>query len=162
MVIIVQYREERDEDGIIHIISEEETACPICVGILVVIGSRRRGQQDSAGNKVTLIIRRLRCLTCRKIHHELPDRVIPYKRYCAETIEKIISGDVDDVCCDFVTENRIRAWWDGVYTYFQGVLASLRVKYAAAFSSCPTLREIVRAVVNANYWVHTRSASMLT
>jgi hypothetical protein len=162
MVIIIQYREERDEDGIIHIISEEETACPICTGILIVIGSRRRGQIDSAGIKEILIIRRLRCLTCRKIHHELPDRVIPYKRHCAETVEKIISGDVDDVCCDFVTESRIRAWWDGVYTYFQGVLASLREKYAAIFSPCPTPREIVRAVVNANYWGHTRSVSMLT
>jgi len=43
MVIIVQYREERDEDGVIHIISEEEVACPICAGILKVIGSRWRG-----------------------------------------------------------------------------------------------------------------------
>ena len=89
MVIIVQYREESEEDGVIHIISEEEIACPICVGILKVIGSRGRGQNDSAGNKITLIIRRLRCQSCRKIHHELPDRVIPYKRHCAETVEKI-------------------------------------------------------------------------
>jgi hypothetical protein len=160
MVIIIQYREERDEAGIIHIISEEETACPICVGILVVIGSRRRGLEDSAGNKVTLIIRRLRCQTCRKIHHELPDRIIPYKRHCAETVEKIVSGDVEDVCCDFVTESRIRAWWNAMHTYFKSVLVSLQRKYGAVFSSNPTPREIVRAVVNANYWVHTRSASM--
>ena len=160
MVIIVQYREERDEDGVIHIISEEEVACPICVGILKVIGSRGRGQNDSAGNKITLIIRRLRCQSCRKIHHELPDRVIPYKRHCAETVEKIVNGDVDDVCCDFVTESRIKAWWTGMYTYFQSVLISLQMKYAAVFSSRPAPREIIRAVVNANYWVHTRSASM--
>ena len=162
MVIITNYREERDEAGIIYIISEEEVVCPICVGILKVIGSRGRGQNDSAGNKEMLIIRRLRCQTqtCRKIHHELPDRVIPYKRHCAETVEKIVSGDVDDVCCDFVTESRIRAWWAGMYAYFHSVLVSLQVKYGALFSSCPTPREIVRAVVNANFWVHTRSASM--
>ena len=160
MVIIVQYREERDEDGVIHIISEEEVACPICSGFLKVIGSRGRGQNDSAGNKITLIIRRLRCQSCRKIHHELPDRVIPYKRHCAETVEKIVNGDVYDVCCDFVTESRIRAWWDGVYMYFKSVLVSLQMKYGVVFSSCPAPSEIVRAVVNANYWVHTRSASM--
>lgn len=160
MVIIAQYREERDEEGIIYIISEEEIACPICVGILKVIGIRRRGQIDSAGNKETLIIRRLRCQTCRIIHHELPDRVIPYKRHCAQTVENIISGDVDDVCCDFVTESRIRAWWDAVYMYFKSVLVSLQTKYETVFSSNPAPREIVRAVVNANYWIHTRSASM--
>jgi hypothetical protein len=162
MVIIIQYREERDEDGIIRIISEEDVACPICVGILKVIGSRRRGQTDSAGNKEILIIRRLRCQTqiCRTIHHELPDRVIPYKRHCAETVEKIISGDVDDVCCDFVTESRIRAWWNAMYMYFKSVLVSLQTKYETVLSSNPAPREIVRAVVNANYWVHTRSVSM--
>jgi hypothetical protein len=76
-------------------------------------------------------------------------------------VEKIVSGDVDAVCCDFVTENRIRAWWVGMYAYFKSVLVSLQEKYAAVFSSNPTPREIVRAVVNANFWVHTRSVSML-
>jgi len=160
MVIIVRYREERDKAGLIHIISEEEIACPICVGILKVIGSRWRGTIDCAGNKETLIIRRLRCLTCCRIHHELPDRVIPYKRHCAETVEKIANGDVEDVCCDFVTESRIRAWWNAVCMYFKSVLVSLQAKYATEFSSNPAPREIVRAVVNANYWIHTRSASM--
>lgn len=162
MVIIVQYREERDDNGIIHIISEEEVACPICAGILKVIGSRGRGTIDITGNKETLIIRRLRCqtLTCRKIHHELPDRVIPYKRHCTETVEKIVNGDVDDVCCDFVTENRIREWWNAMYIYLKGVLVSLEMQYVGVFSPSPTPREMVRAVVNANYWVHTRSAWM--
>ncbi|MCL2165462.1 MAG: DUF6431 domain-containing protein [Oscillospiraceae bacterium] len=127
-----------------------------------LLGVDGGGTIDCAGNKETLIIRRLRChtQTCRRIHHELPDRVIPYKRHCAETVEKIVSGDVDDVCCDFVTESRIRTWWDGLYMYFKGVLVSLQMKYGVVFSSRLTPREIVRAVVNANYWVHTRSASM--
>ena len=158
MVIIIQYQEERDENGMIHIISEEKIACPICVGVLKVIGSRRRGQFDSAGNKETLIIRRLRCQSCRTIHHELPDRVIPYKRHCAETVEKIVSGDVEDVCCDFLTESRIRSWWTAFRLYFESVLASLRMKYRAVFSPNPTPREIVRAVANTNLWVHTRTA----
>jgi hypothetical protein len=162
MVIIIHYQEECDEDGVIRIISKENSVCPICVGRLKVIGSRKRGQNDSAGNKVMLIIRRLRCQTkkCSKIHHELPDRVIPYKRHCAETVEKVVNGDVNDACCDFVTENRIRVWWAGMYAYFQSVLESLNEKYGVAFPSKLTPREIVRAVVNANYWVHTRSASM--
>ena len=159
-MIISKYREERDTEGIIHIISEEAVVCPICAGILKIIGSRSRGRIDNTGNKETLIIRRLRCRPCRRIHHELPDGVIPYKRHSTETIEKIISGDVDDVCCDLVTESRIRTWWAGMYMYFKNILASLHMKYGEMFSSSPTPREIVRAVVNANYWVHTRSAWM--
>jgi hypothetical protein len=160
LVIIVQYREERDEEGIIYIISEEDSVCPVCIGKLKVIGSRRRGLTNSAGYDETLVIRRLRCKRCGKIHHELPDKVIPYKRHCTETVENIINGEVDDVCCDFVTEDRIRAWWAGFQVYFESVLASLRMKYGAVFSPDPTPREIVRAVANTNLWVHTRTATM--
>jgi hypothetical protein len=157
MVIIIQYREERDEEGRIHIHSEEESVCPVCIGKLIVIGIRNRGLIDSAGDKEILVIRRLRCTKCRKIHHELPDKVIPYKRHCAETVENIISGETEDVCCDLVTEMRIRAWWAYFHLYFTSILASLQVKYRIVFSVNPAPREIVRAVVNANLWVHTRT-----
>jgi len=160
MIIITHYREERGEDGIIFIISEEENVCPVCIGILIVIGSRRRGLINSAGDKEMLVIRRLRCLTCRKIHHELPDKVIPYKRHCAETVEKVIVGDVVDVCCDFVTQSRIKTWWNSFSLYFESVLASLQIKYGSIFSADSAPRKIVRAVTNSNLWVHTRSVSL--
>ena len=159
MIIITQYWEECDEEGKIHIRSEEDSVCPICCGELKVIGIRERSLTNSAGDKEILVIRRLRCQKCRKIHHELPDRVIPYKRHCAETIENIISGKDMDVCCDFAVEKRIRAWWAAMCLYFESVMTSLRIKYGAVFSENPTPREIVRAIVNANLWAHTRSAS---
>ena len=162
MIIIMQYREERDEEGTIYIISEEESVCSVCTGILVVIGSRKRGLINSAGDKETLVIRRLRCQKCQKIHHELPDRIIPYKRHCAETFENVINGKVEDACCDFVVEKRIRAWWTAMRLYFESVLASLRIKYGAAFPANPAPREIVRATANANLWIHTRSAMTRT
>ena len=39
------------------------------------------------GSTATLIIRRLRCRKCGRIHHELPDSIVPYKRYDADAIE---------------------------------------------------------------------------
>ena len=125
MLIIAEYREKRDEDGIIYIISEEDGVCPVCIGTLKVIGCRKRGVINSEGNKETLVIRRLRCKICGKIHHELPDKVIPYKRHCADTIENVINGEVKDVYCDFLTESRIKAWWTAFRLYFESVLASL-------------------------------------
>jgi len=160
MVLITQYREERDEKGRIHICSEEVSVCPICFGMLLVIGSRTRGLIDGAGYIITLVIRRLRCKLCCKIHHELPDRVIPYKRHCMETIENVVNGNTDDVCCCFVTERRIKAWWAALILYFRSVITSLQVKYGAMFSVEATPREIVRALANTNLWVHTRSVSM--
>ena len=162
VVIIIKYREEVNEEGVIYIISEEDSVCPVCVGVLAVIGIRKRGRINSAGDKEGLVIRRLRCKTCRKIHHELPDCLIPYKRHCAETVEKVVSGGVEDICCDFRIEARIKAWWAAFRVYFENIRASLRMKYGAAFPPDPTPREIVRAVANANLWVHTRTVQMRT
>ena len=158
MVIINEYRKERREDGKIYIISEEESACPICFGAFFVIGIRDRRTIDSSGFKEILVIRRLRCYDCRKIHHELPDMVVPYKRHCTETIENVVAGEVVDICCDFVTEYRIRSWWVSMLSYFEKALTSLRIKYGVIFPHNPTPREIVRALTNTNLWIHTRTA----
>ena len=158
MVIINEYRKERREDGRIYIISEEDSACPTCFGAFFVIGIRDRKLVDSSGTKETLVIRRLRCDDCRKIHHELPDMVVPYKRHCAETIENVVVGEVVNICCDFVTEYRIKRWWAAFCLYFESVKVSLQIKYRAVFSASPTPKEIVRAITNTNLWVHTRTA----
>jgi hypothetical protein len=83
--------------------------------------------------------------------------IIPYRRHCAETYERIIAGDVDGVDCENSTIYRIRAWWAACLLYFRGVLGSLREKYGMGFPEDPAPKEIVRAVVNAHLWIHTRS-----
>jgi hypothetical protein len=84
--------------------------------------------------------------------------VIPYKRYGAETIEKIIWGRRKGLACEESTIRRIKAWWKASKVYFERVMASLREKMGIEFSMKPAPREMVRAVANANMWVHTRSA----
>jgi len=88
----------------------------------------------------------------------LPDMIIPFKRHCADTYEKVIAGDALDVCCDDNMIRRIKAWWAACYLYFESVLASLRGKYGTVFSTPLAPKETIRAVVNANLWIHTRSA----
>ncbi|MGB4509265.1 MAG: DUF6431 domain-containing protein, partial [Syntrophomonadaceae bacterium] len=56
----------------------EQIPCPCCSGGLKVIGSRPRKCVNSVGERITLIIRRLRCVKCQRIHHELPDMLVPY------------------------------------------------------------------------------------
>jgi hypothetical protein len=157
IVSIKRYLIEEGESGKKHIRSEETSVCPICAGALKVIGSRERRAIGSDGEIETYVIRRLRCVDCQKIHHELPDILIPYKRHCAETMENVLVGR-DDICCDFATEYRVKAWWAAFLLYFERVKVSLQMKYAMAFSEDMTPREKVRAVTNANLWAHTRTA----
>jgi len=110
------------------------------------------------GSVKTLIIRRLRCCECGKIHNELPDILIPYKRHCAETIENAVNDKTDDICCEESTIRKIRRWWAGLVLYFHSVLASLEAKYDVKFLESIKPAEIARAIVNANLWTHTRSA----
>ena len=122
-------------------------------------GWRIRKIINSDGSAQILVIHRMCCKVCGKIHHELPDIVIPYKRHCAETIEKIVSGGDDDrIPCEESAIRRIRTWWVACRLYFESVLASLREKYGAVFSVRYTPKEIVRAVVGANLWPSTRTA----
>ena len=160
MIIIKQYMLEEDEAGCFHVRSCEVNVCPICGHAVFVIGTRKRKCIKEDGERLMLIIRRLRCKDCRIIHHELPDILIPYKRHCADTVEKVISGNDGDVCCESRTINRIKIWWAACRLYFESVLASLREKYGDVFSPVLAPREIVRAVANANLWAHTRSACL--
>ena len=107
---------------------------------------------------MTIIIRRLRCKKCCRIHHELPDMIIPYKRHCTETIEAIIGGEAEKVSCEESTIRRIQSWWLAYRLYIEGVLRALRAKYDTRISAKSAPWEMIRAVVNAHLWVHTRSA----
>ena len=72
-----------------------------------VIGSRKRKYINGIGEKIILAIRRLRCSHCAKVHHELPDILIPYKRYGSESIEVVVSGESElTVAADESTINR--------------------------------------------------------
>ena len=158
MVSTRDYRQEWDEKvGGYQIHSEEICVCPLCSGLLCRYGKRCRGVIESSGEKLPLVIRRLKCKLCGAIHHELPDIVVPYKRYGTEAVEKIIAGDTDDVACEVSTIRRIWAWWYSCRLYFESIIASLRAKYGARFSACPAPREMFRAAVNAQLWPSTRS-----
>ena len=156
--MISKYGKRIDEKGRTHILCYEYHVCPVCGHMLLVIGIRERKYIDGSGITRILVIRRLRCKNCRVIHHELPDILVPYKRHCAETVEGVVNNKAESTCCDNRTAIRIKAWWEACRLYFENVLASLSEKYGAVFPRRPAPREIVRAVVNANLWIHTRSA----
>lgn len=117
-----------------------------------------------------LVIRRLKCKHCKRIHHELPDILIPYRRHSSETVEQIVDEKTEDVCCEESTIRRIKRWFDGRAWYFEGCLIAMAAQHSAplttgAISLLRKMREnsgwlkrLVRIVTNSNLWVHTRSA----
>lgn len=129
----------------------------------------------------TLVIRRLKCQNprCARIHHELPDTVVPYRRYCVKTIELII--DKKRLTATPMDESailRIRKWFetrkDSIYGGLLGLAALLGTDFAEEPSVRPKsvlerihtlfgerpgwLKLAVRILVNHCRWPHTRSA----
>lgn len=92
MIILSKYDMTKISDQLFYIRCKEKMLCPCCRCTLKVIGSRKRKYINSLGEKITLIIRRLKCTNCKKIHHELPDILVPYKHYDSECIENVITG----------------------------------------------------------------------
>ena len=163
----------------------EQIPCPCCGGLLKVKGSRSRKYIDDNCNLVILRIRRLGC-GCGRIHHELPDILVPYKRYGRESIEAVISPAVTpneiplSVAADDSTLSRWRNWFRNYAAYMAACLVSAAIEYqkrtVESFSDLPDsalqriwtfvndtsgwLARTVRIVVNLNNWVHTRSAFM--
>lgn len=159
--------------------SKEQSQCPCCGGELEVIGSRPRKYINDTGEKIALIIRRMKCVKCRKIHHELPDILVPYKRYGRESLEAVLDEDTKlSVPVDESTIKRWRSWFSKMADYFNGCLKSIAIRYGSEsvedISDFPEsklqriqhyvgdasgwLGRIVRPLVNLNLWVHTRSA----
>lgn len=125
------------------------------------MGSRRRKVIDSAGDTIVLIIRRLRCCDCGRIHHELPDILVPYKRYGSESIEAAVTGDTAlDVAADESTIRRWRNWFKDLASYLLGCLTSIvircgrgSVEEASRLPSGSALERIWRHVGDAPGWL---------
>lgn len=144
-----------------------------------MIGSRQRKASDREGVVRVLIIRRKRCEDCQRIHHELPDCLIPYKRYESASLEHVLTTPAKtlEVEADDSTLYRWKAWFHGLLPYLIGCLSAmihrlgqplakdLSILLHAVHQPLGHLKEspgwlarIVRPVANFNLWRHTRSA----
>ena len=100
---------------IFFIISEEDTICPVCGSPLCKRDKRKRIYKEAGGKKKWILINRLKCTNenCKRLHHELPDCVVPYKHYSSELIEDVIDDvrTVNDLEMeDYPCEGTIKHW----------------------------------------------------
>lgn len=138
-----------------------------------MVGSRRRVWYKSSGDRAKLIIRRLHCKSCTRIHHELPDLLVPYKRYDAESIEGVLTDPAThNVAADESTISRWKCWFLDWAVYAAGCLQSIAIRYDLPVESSSTLPQtalqtlgrfvgiaagwlnrVVRPIANSNFWV---------
>lgn len=160
--------------------SEEIVPCPCCQGHLGVIGSRKRKCIQGSGEVIILVIRRMRCEKCGRIHHELPDMLVPYKRYEAASIERVVAvPGSTDTAADESTLRRWHTWFVAWSRYAVRCLSSISIRFnlpvkdrsnplqtslqsLGRFVGDATgwLARVVRPIANENLWVQTRSAFM--
>ncbi len=156
--------------------------CPHCRHPLRVIGSRPRTRRTPDGVRQILIIRRLRCDDCQRIHHELPDCLVPFRRYDSDSLEAFGSqGTTAAVAAEPSTFTRWQAWLRVWIPYVQRCwmamaarqrigetgealpfLAPLppRAPWVADTTPAGWLASIVHRMVNDAFWLQTRSASV--
>jgi len=133
-----------------------------------VIGSRKRTVKHMDGSQKYLIVRRLYCISCRVIHHELPDTIVPYKRYVSDVIEAVIDGQIDAVPCETSTIDLWQEWFKRAKAHIANCISAVCLSVLDEEFSLLLLRRegkgwlkrIVRILVNTNNWGQTRFAFM--
>lgn len=130
----------------------ETIPCPTCHGVLKHYDRRRRYLVDEHGEKHTYWLRRLRCVKCKRLHTEIPDLIVPYKRYGAAVIVSVAEGKDTSVPHEERTRQKIKAWCKKVTTHLQGVWRHLVVSGFASPNIVPDFIHLVRVTVNSGYW----------
>ena len=100
----------------------------------------------------------MQCCSCKRIHHELPDCIIPYKHCCTELVAKAVSEDTNEAGT-FVGETstliRLRVWFKLFREYVSRVRDHYLLLYKINISELNLntvggLKSIVRLLANTN------------
>ena len=154
----------------------EQNFCPYCQSELKPYDRRDRKCRDENGDWQVLVIRRLRCQNprCQRIHAELPDFLVPYKRYQVGVIAAVLAVTARIAPLEESTRQRWRTWYGWLRGHLLGVAASIQRQFletARTLLASPNseaislanpnrhaLPDLVRLAVNSGNWITTRSA----
>lgn len=161
MISVKEYRTEYSEDKqASYVWADEPLSCSFCDSSdLVRKGWRSRKLITLIGSRLLLLVQRVRCKSCGKIHHVLPDTVVPYKRFDAETVEAIIDGYPEKALCELDEQEiyRIKTWWVKMERYLLKKSSTIMNKLQIQICPKSKLVTIVRILANTHLWPGTRS-----
>lgn len=108
MIIVTDYTAIYDKEKQAHrIVGTAPPLCPVCGVKLSGYDTRLRHTIDAAGDVHRLLLRRLRCPQCNKLHTEIPAFITPKKHYEADVIKNVLAGCSSTCPADNST---IRRW----------------------------------------------------
>lgn len=139
----------------------KQNPCPYCRGKLYVHGTCRRKVRDAEENCTVLRLRVLACRDCGKTHRELPEGVVPYKRYGSAAICQM-KENPDDCDTESRSIRRITAWLTAFLSFAEKYLEGLKHTGFAVPELTGTALKLrldyyVRTVVNTGEWKQHRS-----
>jgi hypothetical protein len=172
MIILDEYTLRHIKGSNSYFVIPKHTGlCPICFKELSSYGRRNRTFYLTDYEKKLLSIRRLRCRFCNKIHHELPNLLVPHKLHCRKTVQSCIDADKKKAYprfCAPSTVSKIKKWFKRYATYFFQALIARQARYhpnEAIFSSMDEFRQqktwlkkLVWDLVNYNLWIKTNKS----
>jgi hypothetical protein len=82
-------------------------------------------------------IRRLQCVSCSRIHRELPDFVLPFKNYDSQTVQETLESTPDN-CCS-ADDSTMRRWQNSFELSKNALMALLVSYYMNLTKSMPSL-----------------------
>lgn len=113
---------------------EDRPKCPFCKGEMHLHSTYQR-IFVCAATRVPLVIRKLRCVSCRKVHAFLPDYVAPYRSHhmvlvqqCSDSNETVGKSSETACCCERTIERwryRLKLFRDDVISALQGIFRNL-------------------------------------
>ena len=139
-------------EGIFVISGTEPLTCPICGGKLAAYDRKKRKVHTRSSGIIVLLLRRLRCKDCGRLHTELPDFLVPYKRYSLGNIEDVLAGSRIGSPDDERTRGKIRKWYREIRIYLDGIWKRLVSQKFAPPKRTPTFHEMVTVAVNSGFW----------
>ena len=180
MLTVSQFTCVRKE-GIYIVTGMEDVPCPSCGGKLSVHGTCKRNLKTTGGN-VILRLRVMECSGCRSTHRELPNGIVPYKRYSAGMLCAIYTGTIPeednmedvsieasisakqrkDECDSYICEPSIRKriieWLSWFLAYAQSLDEIEFSDNDLPESIYSRLKYFVCAIANSGKWIQHRFA----
>jgi len=133
---------------------KSESFCPICGGKLKYRDRRKRYARDTEGHRLVYSLRRLRCQekSCGKLHTELPDVLIPYKRYTRETFEAVAEFGKPDIPEEERTHRKMRTWIRYFQNHFDEIHTWILIRLRLPPRLFYNLRDMVMLIVRGGHW----------
>ena len=94
-------------------VSEDNLICPDCGAKLRKYDKVVRTVKTKRGEKIKLIIPRMYCKNCHKVHRVITEDIIPYKQYERAVIEGVREGFITPETLgfeDFPSEKQMTRW----------------------------------------------------